>query len=186
MYDGGMTREEAEAALQAWATVQRSELVQAAHQAGVSKNRIHVLTGIARTTIDRILETPVGATQQALTEYLTRFTVSWSKPGPAWEWGYADQPVSSEHTAPEVAQWLLNDVEFRAMKLGTLLNTPDEQIVLAAVQAIAPAPYAEDIELIADAIQLAARQQKAEAWQKIAAAAALTGLAALALGSAGK
>lgn len=34
----------------------RDALVRRARAAGVSKNRIHVLTGIARTTIDRILK----------------------------------------------------------------------------------------------------------------------------------
>lgn len=34
----------------------RDDMVRRAQAAGVSKNRIHVLTGIARTTIDRILK----------------------------------------------------------------------------------------------------------------------------------
>ena len=34
----------------------RDDLVRRANAVGVSKNRIHVLTGIARTTIDRILK----------------------------------------------------------------------------------------------------------------------------------
>ena len=33
----------------------RDETVRAAHDAGVSKMRIHQLTGLARTTVDRIL-----------------------------------------------------------------------------------------------------------------------------------
>ena len=33
----------------------RDAVVRAAHHAGISKHRIHVLTGIARTTLDRIL-----------------------------------------------------------------------------------------------------------------------------------
>ncbi|MGJ0121673.1 hypothetical protein ACQ7HM_20925 [Williamsia sp. MIQD14] len=35
----------------------RDELVRSAHTAGVSINRIHVLTGIGRSTIYRILDT---------------------------------------------------------------------------------------------------------------------------------
>ncbi|SEN87435.1 hypothetical protein, partial [Nonomuraea pusilla] len=48
----------AEKALTEWAAnnARRDELVRAARTAGVSKNRIHVLTGIARTTIDRIFQ----------------------------------------------------------------------------------------------------------------------------------
>lgn len=34
----------------------RDSMVRRAQAAGVSKHRIHVLTGIARTTIDRILK----------------------------------------------------------------------------------------------------------------------------------
>lgn len=34
----------------------RDDMVRRARSAGVSKHRIHVLTGIARTTIDRILK----------------------------------------------------------------------------------------------------------------------------------
>jgi len=39
----------------AYATLMRDGLVRQAHQAGVTKHRIHTITGIARTTIDRIL-----------------------------------------------------------------------------------------------------------------------------------
>lgn len=40
-----------------WVTVtqDRDNRVRAAVRAGVSKHRVHVLTGISRTTIDRIL-----------------------------------------------------------------------------------------------------------------------------------
>ena len=40
-----------------WAenNIRRDELVRSAVNAGVTKHRVHVLTGIARTTIDRII-----------------------------------------------------------------------------------------------------------------------------------
>lgn len=180
-----MTLEEAEAALQAWATVQRDELVHAAHQAGVSKNRIHVLTGVARTTVDRILEAPMGTTQQALTAYLTRFIGPWPKPDP-WAWLPASPAVASQYTARDVAGWLLRDAEFRALKLGTWLSTPDGQLVAAAVEALAPPPYGQDAELLITALQFAAQQQQTEARQKILAGVAVGGVLALAFGSAGK
>jgi hypothetical protein len=177
-----MTREEAEAALQAWATVQRDEIVHAAYRAGVSKNRIHVLTGIARTTIDRILEAPMGATQQALTGYLANFTSAWPKPQP-WAWPPQSPGVASRYTAAEIAGWLLRDAEFRALKLGTWLSTPDGELVAAAVEAIAPPPYRQDAELLIAALKLAAQQQQAEARQKILAGVAVGGVLALAIGS---
>lgn len=53
-----MPTADAERALIEWATVanDRDRRILAAHAAGISKNRIHVLTGIARTTIDRVLK----------------------------------------------------------------------------------------------------------------------------------
>lgn len=52
-----LTYGEAEQALTRYAetTGGRDELVRAALAAGVSKHRIHQLSGIARTTIDRIM-----------------------------------------------------------------------------------------------------------------------------------
>jgi len=52
-----MTPGEAERLLTEWAASfgGRDALVLAAHRVGVSKHRIHALTGIARTTLDRIL-----------------------------------------------------------------------------------------------------------------------------------
>ena len=61
-------QQEAEAALSRWAKQRqevdaereelaraRDDLVLAALEAGITKHRIHVLTGIARTTIDKIV-----------------------------------------------------------------------------------------------------------------------------------
>jgi hypothetical protein len=160
-----MTRDEAEAALQAWATVQRDELVQAAYRAGVSKNRIFTITGIARTTIDRILEAPMGTPQERITAYLEKFTQQW--PRQTYHW--VMQPTMAEYyTTAQIAETLLADAEFRALKLGTWLSTPDGQLVTSAVIALAPPPYQQDIELLVDALQLAAAKQQAEARQKIA------------------
>lgn len=52
-----MTEEEAREALANWATQykQRDTLVRQAVAAGVSKNQVHQITGLARTTIDSIL-----------------------------------------------------------------------------------------------------------------------------------
>lgn len=171
-----MTTEEAEAALQAWATVQRDELIQAARRAGVSKYRISQITGIARTTIDRILETPVGAPLQEITEYLAKFTAQWPRQEPHW----VMQPTMAQgYTAAQIADALLADAEFRALRLGTWLSTPSGELVEAAVTSIMPPPYREDLELLAAALQIAAQRQQGEARQKIAAG--LLGGAALAI-----
>ena len=54
---GRLTVREAEELLTEWAAVMRSrdDRVRAAVAAGLSKHRVHVLTGIGRMTIDRIL-----------------------------------------------------------------------------------------------------------------------------------
>jgi DNA invertase Pin-like site-specific DNA recombinase len=56
-----MTREQAENLLTEWAMItrDRDNRVRAAITTGVSKHRIHQLTGISRSTIDRVLADPV-------------------------------------------------------------------------------------------------------------------------------
>lgn len=68
-----MNRDEAEKQLTEWAAnnAHRDDLVRAALAAGVSKNRIHTLTGIARTTIDRILEVPMDKIDKYILETIT-------------------------------------------------------------------------------------------------------------------
>lgn len=53
-----MTEAEAREALERWREnyAQRDALIRAAHAVGVNKHRIHVITGLARTTIDDILK----------------------------------------------------------------------------------------------------------------------------------
>jgi hypothetical protein len=61
------TPEEHEAALLAWAAERQSSdstrdtLIREAVAGGVTKHRVHVLTGLARTTIDRIVSDREGA-----------------------------------------------------------------------------------------------------------------------------
>jgi DNA-binding transcriptional regulator LsrR (DeoR family) len=52
-------RERAEQDLTAWAAIHRDRdrIVRSAHAAGVTKHRIHQITGISRVTIDRLLTT---------------------------------------------------------------------------------------------------------------------------------
>jgi hypothetical protein len=159
MHTGGVNQQEAEQALMAWASIERDELVRAAHEAGVSKNRIHTITGIARTTIDRILEPPMPQTQtDRLVNYLTRFTAQWPRQGFPPYLGYSPS-MASAYSAQQIAEALFADAEFRALKLGTFLNTPDGQLLAAAVEALTPPPYRDDIALLVEALQLAAKMQ---------------------------
>lgn len=56
-----MTREEAEELLSEWVIVtrDRDNRVRAAVAAGLSKHRVYQITGVARTTIDKILAADV-------------------------------------------------------------------------------------------------------------------------------
>jgi hypothetical protein len=175
-----MTTEEAEAALQAWATVQRDELVHAAYQAGVGKNRIHAITGIARTTIDRVLETPVGTSTQRITSYLEKFTEQWPRYGRAW---YGQRIMASAYTAEQIGNALLADPGFRALKLGTWLSIPSPELITEAVAALASPLYEQDTELLIQALQLATQKQQEEARQKIAFGLLGGAALAIALGS---
>jgi hypothetical protein len=172
-----MTPKEAEAALQAWATVQRDELVREARRAGVSKYRISQITGIARPTIDRILKTPGGTPGEKITAYLDRFTADWPRPR-AWEMKRLPG-IATAFTPDRVADALLADPGFRELKLGTWLSTPSCDVLAAAVRALAPPLLPGDAGVVVKAMELAARRQHEEARQKLAAG--LLGGAALAL-----
>jgi hypothetical protein len=174
-----VTGDEAEQALTAWASVERDELVRAAYAAGVSKNRIHTITGIARSTIDRILEPSMIQIQTGrLTDYLTRYTAGW--PRPELLPRYPATAVAATHGIDDIAQELLADAEFRALKLGTFLNTPDGQMLAAAATAITPAPYQQDVALLIKALELAGRLQHEET-QKTVGAAIVVALGAAAV-----
>jgi hypothetical protein len=82
-----MNHAEAENALTVWAAqnARRDDLVRRARAVGVPKNRIHALTGIARTTIDRILqESTVTATD--ITATLDRSADAFAS---GWDWAEA-------------------------------------------------------------------------------------------------
>ena len=171
-----MTTEEAEAALQAWATVQRDELVQAAREAGVSKYRISQITGIARPTIDRILKPPTEPPHVKIAAYLANATSQWPKPQPG---GLTRLPgMANVYTPENVAEALLADPGFRGLKLGTWINTPSGEVLAAAVAALSPPLFPADADLLVRALTLAARRQHEEAQQRLVAG--LLGGAALA------
>jgi hypothetical protein len=172
------TTEEAEAALDAWrsATGQRDELVRAAHRAGVTKYRISQITGIARPTIDRILKAPSGTPHEKITGYLAGFTAKWPKTPPG---GLTRlRGMASVYDSAKVADALLADQRFRALKLGTWLNTPPAELLDTAVDALSPTLLPADAKLLVDALTLAAHRQQEETRQKLAAG--LLGGAALA------
>jgi hypothetical protein len=70
-------------------------------------------------------------------------------------------PVMADmHTSQEIAAHLFANAEFRSLQLGTWLNTPNGQLITAAVEALTPPPYREDIQLLVEAVSLAAKMQQ--------------------------
>jgi hypothetical protein len=59
-----------------------------------------------------------------------------------------------------LATELLDDAEFRAIQLGTWLNTPDGQLISSVVLTLVPAVYRPETKLLIRALQLAAEMQQ--------------------------
>lgn len=173
------SREQAEQELAAWAAANeyRDEIIKAAYRAGVTKAKIHAMTGVARTTIDRVLQDPAphaalsdAASREQLTVFLGDFIDGWPRQPPA---AFGDKlyplrrpAVAQQFTPEQIAEQLLASAAFRVLRLGTWLSTPQGEFIAAAVQALAPAPYPMDISLLIDAVKLASQAQQREARQK--------------------
>lgn len=182
-----MERHEAEQALIAWASVGRDELVRAAYQAGVTKSRIHELTGIGRSTIDRILEASVNQEQLTrLVKYLTDYTANWPRQHhAAWAFYTPPPPMADTYKAEDIAESMFAEAAFKAIKLGTVLNTPDGRLLVAAVEALTPLAYAKDVELLVAALRIAAGLQQAQARETVVKAVFGVAVAAVAVAAIG-
>ena len=167
-----LTRDQAERELVAWATANacRDDIIVAAYRAGVAKNRIHTITGIARTTIDRILEERTVrrgfmqmATREEVGQFLEEFIQDWPR-DPTWQAGpfpFRPQPAMAYQTsAEELAGQMFEMVGFRALRLGSWLNTPDGELMAAAVELLTPPPYEIDAKLLVDVLKIAATKQR--------------------------
>jgi hypothetical protein len=167
-----LTQDQAERELVAWATANacRDDVIRAAYRAGVTKSKIHAITGIARTTIDRILEERTVrrgflrvASREEIAEFLEDFIDDWPR-DPRWSgYPYSLRPPAAMayQIAPDdLATELLETVGFRALNLGSWLNTPDGELITAAIGLLAPPPYDIDMRLLADALKIAATKQR--------------------------
>jgi hypothetical protein len=171
----GWDRDHAEQELAAWAAANeyRDEIIRNAYRAGVPKARIHAMTGVARTTIDRVLQDPAPpsgpanpAAQDALTAFLSEFIDAWPREPAPFPGGLYPlrRPAMAEQITPEqITSDLLASPAFRALRLGTWLSTPKPEVITAAVEALTPPLYEQDIILLVNAIQLAAQTQQREA-----------------------
>ena len=128
----------------------------------------------------KVAETPAGTPQQRITAYLEKFTQEWPKYGHA---GYGQRIMASVYQPGQIAEALLADAEFRALKLGTWLNTPSRELLVNAVATLDPKPFNQDVDLLIEALQLAAQRQHDEARQKLALGLLGGAALAIALGS---
>jgi hypothetical protein len=69
-------------------------------------------------------------------------------------------------SAEELAGQMFETVGFRTLKVGSWLNTPDGELIAAAVELLAPPPYAVDAKLLVDALKIAAARQRSAEMEK--------------------
>jgi hypothetical protein len=81
-------------------------------------------------------------------------------------WAYPDGYMATQRPSIEtVAHEMLAHSEFRALQLGTWLGTTDGQVLVQAVEMVAPPFYRQDVELLVEALKLAASIQQREGQQ---------------------
>jgi hypothetical protein len=86
-------------------------------------------------------------------------------------------------TVESMARELLEDSEFRALRLADWLRSPDGQLIAEAVSLVIPADGRLEYELAVEALRLAAELQPEQgAVQRWAGLVALIGVAALGIG----
>jgi hypothetical protein len=122
-------------------------------------------------------------TPEQLAEFLSR-RLDWSRMAfQTWPSGWSTHPSPWPRTRPtpeQLAKELFADAEFRALKLGSWLGTPDGKLFAEAIEMVTPLPYRTDVELLLAALTLVARAQQRER-VKAVGAIALAGLVVVAL-----
>jgi hypothetical protein len=87
-----------------------------------------------------------------------------------------DGTVAWFTNAEAFANALSSDVGFQALQLGTWLNTPDGELIAAAVKRVVPLTYRPEYQLVVNALRLAASKQQRAGWQRAVGFACLAGL----------
>lgn len=73
--------------------------------------------------------------------------------------------------------------EFRALQLGTWLSTPDGRLLVEAVELVTPPFYRADVELLVEALQIAAKEQQNQVRKDLALGVGVLVLVSIALGT---
>lgn len=110
------------------------------------------------------------ASQEAITEFIDGYVAHWPRvqawPGQYYGLTWGQPAMADQMTAQELAEDLIANAEFRALQLGTWLNRPDVELITSAVEAIAPPPYRQDIQLLIEGMKLAAQVQRRDGWNR--------------------
>lgn len=110
------------------------------------------------------------APQEKITEFIDGYTANWPRvqawPGQYYGLTWGQPAMAHQMTPQELAEDLAANAEFRALQLGTWLNRPDVEVITAAVEAITPPPYRQDIELLIEGMKLAAQLQRRGGWNR--------------------
>jgi hypothetical protein len=85
------------------------------------------------------------------------FVQRWAREHPPW--AFSSGAWAKPATAAELAAQLLADAEFAQIGLASWLSGPDGRLVRAVVGSALPPPQRAEVELLADAIVLAADAQ---------------------------
>jgi hypothetical protein len=113
------------------------------------------------------------ATQDELGDFIRRrISVGRVQPGVDF-WHAARYPVPHYGSAAVelIAAELVRDTDFRALQLGTFLNTPAGEFLEEAVALAVPRAFAPEFELIVGALKLSAKLQQDSARGNVVLAA---------------
>jgi hypothetical protein len=121
---------------------------------------------------------------QQLRAYLTsalngtgNVDLQWAVPTPMnFYWRQAEVP-----NLQALAEELLSDADFRAIQLGTWLNTPNGELISGVVLQLLPYPYSGEAKLLIEALELAAKMQRTNGNRRVRILAGAAVLALIAL-----
>jgi hypothetical protein len=94
------------------------------------------------------LVTPLEMNENEIAR-LQAYLQQWIRNNPTWH----------QRAAEDIAAELARDADFSTIRLAGWLRTPDGTLTTQIVQSVLPYPYSYGAKVLADAIQIAARQR---------------------------
>lgn len=106
-------------------------------------------------------EKPEVGLQEQLIDFLRSYVRDWPREGPVRFGVPLPASKADQFTPEQIAEDLLSRAEFRAIKFGTWLTTPETRLVLTAVEVLAPPLISRDVQLLVAALKLAIKMERA-------------------------